>query len=149
MHGKRAAARDHHDAFEQSLVDERLRLGVDRHLGFRKFAMHGALDALLDRADAIERKRAAHRHDQIDEQGAACRPHPDAHHRHHARYARGNRPDPVGGTRRRSIRQCVDSASPKPPAGDADEHRHDYRGRRIRPAVAERDRSETEQHRHR
>ena len=54
-----------------------------------------------------------------------------------------------GGARRRGIGQRVDGAAAEPPAGDADEHRDDERGGRVRPRVAERDAAEPDQHRDR
>ena len=87
--------------------------------------------------------------DDLDEQLVADRPHPHALDRDHAGRAASDAPDGFGGACRRGIGQRVDGAAAEPPAGDADEHRNDERGGRVRPLVAQRHAAEPDQHRDR
>ena len=96
-------------------------------------------DAVLERGDAVERQRAADRDDQVDEQHLAHLPHAQPIDGDDAGEALNGRRDLGGGAGRRSIGEGVDGAPAEPPAGDADEHRDDDRGSRVRPGIAERD----------
>ena len=138
MDGKRAVARDDHDAIDHGLVVERHRIGGDGRLGAGQMLANGGGDLLLERADAIERHRAADGDGEIDEclfaDGAG------AHllDRDHARYLRGGGGDLLGGACRRHVGKGVDGAPAEPPAGKADQDRHRQRGNRIRPPQSER-----------
>ena len=113
---------------------------LTRDLGLADRGAHRGFDPLLDRVDAIERQRAADRHLELDEQLVAGRPHPHALDRHHAGHAGRRCARTLSRSAgRRGVGQRVDGAAAEPPAGDADEHRDDDGGGRIRPRVAERD----------
>ena len=151
MHGERAVARDHHHALQHGLVVERARLGRRRRPRRRGISARIACgDAVLDRRDAVERQRAADRHDR--DRRTACR-RPAARARRSTATTPGTRAATrrmrFGGARRRGVGQRLDGAAAEPPAGDADEHRDDDRRRRVRPRIAERDAAEPDQHRDR
>ena len=133
MHRQRAVAGDHHHALHHALVVERARFGGHRDFRAAGCRRHRADDALLERRHPVERQGAADRDDEVDEQHAAGLPHPqpvDVDDAGNAEHARG---DAVRGARRCGIGERLDGPPPQPPAGDADEHRHDDRGDEVGP----------------
>ena len=149
MHCERAVARDHHDAFEHGLVVERARLGDDVDFGLGIRARIARPTALLDRGDAIERQRTAHRDHRVDEQRRADRAHAHAFDRHHAAVRAAISAifaaAPSGAV---SVSVSMVRRPSRQPAMQMNTATID-RGGGIRPRIAERDAAKPDQHRDR
>ena len=91
MHRERLVARDHHDALLHGLVVERARRRSSTLTSARGISARiASATVVLERLDAVERQRAADRHDDLDEQLVADRPHAHAVDRDHAADPRGD-----------------------------------------------------------
>ena len=120
VHGERAIARDHHDAFQHGFVAQRTRLGDDVDFRLGQFGARSPVgDRRLDRGDTVERQRAAHRDHEIDEQRRPDRARAHALDRDHAGDpCRRSREMRAAGAFGRGVGESFDGAASEPPARD-------------------------------